>query len=252
MRASAVRQKIAVRIPRRIPEEAPKPKFRPEPAPVPHVALRCGTCGAGVPHGSGLEGGAARAPDESGQSAAAWRVRLFLVKQHGSMAWEARASCPLHSSSAPDVVSGKLLCSACGKIISRGKKQPVSGGIPLQWSLGAVALSARFCCEACRAARSSCARKTCWTCGVRDYGLGEVMQEAKQGKISKPEEAIASLRKITLCGGCHLAAYCSADCQKTDWAAHKQQCQKLSGAADLARHLATFGPRVCPFVFQLL
>ena len=49
--------------------------------------------------------------------------------------------------------------------------------------------------------------------------------EGKGGCGSCGEVGAGSLKK---CGGCHRVAYCSAACQKRDWARHRGRCSPIS------------------------
>ncbi len=54
----------------------------------------------------------------------------------------------------------------------------------------------------------------------------------------KPEAAGAALMK---CSRCHSAVYCSVDCQRADWKAHKLDCKRLGVAYAMQRTMAQAG-----------
>lgn len=47
--------------------------------------------------------------------------------------------------------------------------------------------------------------------------------------------------KLSLCGSCKSIAYCSKDCQKTDWNNHKTKCLKLKSEREHLKSLDSVG-----------
>ncbi|EJD07162.1 uncharacterized protein FOMMEDRAFT_17627 [Fomitiporia mediterranea MF3/22] len=43
-------------------------------------------------------------------------------------------------------------------------------------------------------------------------------------------------QRFRMCGGCMITQYCSQDCQKRHWPAHKTLCQHTSGMLESAKH----------------
>lgn len=58
-----------------------------------------------------------------------------------------------------------------------------------------------------------------------------------QGTRACIDLAAAALREMLICGGCRSAVYCSEECQRADWAAHKPLCRTRRAA--VARGNAT-------------
>lgn len=184
---------------------------------------------------------------------------LFTKTGSGELLWGARLCCAAHAEELYPSFSGKILCSVCGKVALKGKKlQPSSAMCRIEGKIGTTSARVWFCSEACaaRLAARSCAPKLCWTCQGRQFLIAEAIAMAKKKKFSSPEEAAAQTaalaKKITICSQCHLGAYCSPECQKADWPSHKNQCKTLALATPLERHLAAFGPKICPIFFALL
>ena len=64
------------------------------------------------------------------------------------------------------------------------------------------------------------------------------ISKPEKGKIVPPRECEVCLRKmekIKFCSGCKAKAYCSTECQRSDWKVHRAQCKIASKAAKSLR-----------------
>jgi len=245
---SAERKKIVINIPRRklsddvptqIPPASPAPSFE-------LVSnIKCAVCEAKLAFSS---------PSEN-----PLRVELLLTKTGaGDFSFLMRACCLQHTEELFSVISCKAVCPVCGKVAFKGKRQrPAESMYLFQGHVGQADVAVWYCSEACTKIfeSKSCAPKFCWSCNERQFYTAEAINFAKHQRNSPQEAATQAASRVKIirpCSGCHVGAYCSERCQKDDWPKHKQKCKALSQASPLVKHLAGFGPKICPQVFWLL
>lgn len=100
-------------------------------------------------------------------------------------------------------------------------------------SAGVFGAEYRYSCEStmvavCNANRKNCVKKgRNVTAGVEDASqLGDEDHRLACIKCEKLDIELGPEAKMKLCGGCRITVYCSAECQKSDWARHKHECRK--------------------------
>jgi hypothetical protein len=66
--------------------------------------------------------------------------------------------------------------------------------------------------------------------GIQVWHLGEArpMEEKHCARCQATASAVAAAGgKLQLCSGCRTSCYCSRDCQRADWRAHKAVCRRV-------------------------
>ncbi len=54
-----------------------------------------------------------------------------------------------------------------------------------------------------------------------------------------------------VCAGCHVARYCNAACQRSDWLSHRQLCQQMQQVQQQAQQASRAQRRVCRAITQV-